>query len=112
MTMTARSGTTRGPGKAPPTAAADPSKLGVSDTAARNAARKTPPPEIGSQQWQEMVAAAAYYRAEARGFRDSSPEQDWLEAEAELLERLAPKSERHTPKQPKRMTKRSGKSTR
>jgi Protein of unknown function (DUF2934) len=111
MTMTARSGTTRGPGKAPPTAAADPSEPGAGDTAARNANRKTPPPEIGSQEWQEMVAAAAYYRAEARGFRGSSPEQDWLEAEAELLERLAPKSERHAAKKPKPM-KRSGKSTR
>src|SRR6267378_2428791 len=110
MTMTARSGTTHGPGKAPPTAAADPSEPGAGDTAAGNAACK--PPEIGSQQWQEMVAAAAYYRAEARGFRGNSPEQDWLEAEAELLERLAPKSERHAPKKPKPMTKRSGKSTR
>ena len=112
MTMTARSGTTRGSGKAPPTAAADPGKLGADDTAARNAARKNPPPEIGSQQWQEMVAAAAYYRAEARGFYGGSPEQDWLDAEAELLERLAPKSERHAPKKPKPMTKRSGKSNR
>jgi len=112
MTMTARSRTTRGPGNAPPTAAADLSKAGTGDADARNAARKNPPPEVGSQQWQEMVAAAAYYRAEARGFRGSSPEQDWLEAEAELLERLAPKSERHAPKTPKSMPKRSGKSTR
>jgi len=110
--MTARSGTTRGPGKAPPTAAADPSKVSAGNTAARNTARKYPPIKIGSQEWQEMVAAAAYYRAEARGFYGGSPEQDWLDAEAELLERLAPKSKRHAPKQPKPMTKRSGKSTR
>jgi hypothetical protein len=110
--MTARSRTTRGSGNAPPTAAADPSTAGTGDIGARNAARKNPPPEIGSQQWQEMVAAAAYYRAEARGFRGSSPEQDWLEAEAELLARLAPKSERHSPKKPKSTMKRSGKSTR
>lgn len=112
MTMTARSGTTRGPGNAASTAAADPSNAGAGDPGSRTTARKNPPAEIGSQQWQEMVAAAAYYRAEARGFRGSSPEQDWLEAEAELLERLAPKSRGHGPKKPKSMTKRPGKHAR
>ncbi|HWH46832.1 MAG TPA: DUF2934 domain-containing protein [Burkholderiales bacterium] len=112
MTMTVRSGTTRGPGNAASTAAADSSRTGAGDTGVRNTARKNPPPEIGSQQWQEMVAAAAYYRAEARGFRGSSPEQDWLEAEAELLERLAPKAERPTPKKPKSAIKGPGKRTR
>jgi len=36
------------------------------------------------EQWQEMVATAAYYRAERRGFERGSPVDDWLEAEAEL----------------------------
>jgi len=110
--MTPRSGTTRGPGNTAPTAAADSSNTAAGDPGVRNAARKNPPPEIGSKQWQEMVAAAAYYRAEARGFRGSSPEQDWLEAEAELLQRLAPKSRGQTPKKTKSMTKRPGKHTR
>jgi hypothetical protein len=35
-----------------------------------------------------MVALAAYLRAERRGFIGGSPEQDWLEAEAELRRTL------------------------
>ncbi|MFU8857659.1 MAG: DUF2934 domain-containing protein [Deferrisomatales bacterium] len=37
----------------------------------------------------EMVRRAAYLRAERRGFRGGSPEQDWLEAEREVDEVLA-----------------------
>lgn len=33
---------------------------------------------------QEMIAIAAYYRAERRGFDGGDPMQDWLEAEAEI----------------------------
>ena len=36
------------------------------------------------EQWQEMVATAAYYRAERRGFERGSPVDDWIEAESEL----------------------------
>ncbi len=31
-----------------------------------------------------MIAEAAYYRAEARGFAPGHEEEDWLEAEAEV----------------------------
>ena len=31
-----------------------------------------------------MIAAAAYYRAEKRGFTGGDPVQDWLAAEAEI----------------------------
>jgi hypothetical protein len=31
-----------------------------------------------------MVATAAYFRAQARGFQPGAAEQDWLDAEAEL----------------------------
>ncbi|MBI1395914.1 MAG: DUF2934 domain-containing protein [Betaproteobacteria bacterium] len=31
-----------------------------------------------------MVAEAAYFRAERRGFLGGSPEEDWFAAEAEL----------------------------
>ena len=41
-------------------------------------------PEIAKDVWREMVATAAYYRAQARGFQHGSPEQDWLAAEADL----------------------------
>lgn len=37
----------------------------------------------------EMIAEAAYYRAEQRGFELGYEDMDWLEAEQELLERLA-----------------------
>jgi hypothetical protein len=43
-----------------------------------------------SIEWRQMVAAAAYFRAEARGFAGGSPEQDWLDAESELMARLTP----------------------
>ena len=33
---------------------------------------------------QEMIAIAAYYRAERRGFSGGDAMQDWLEAEAEI----------------------------
>ena len=36
-----------------------------------------------------MIADAAYRRAQARGFRDGSPQQDWFDAEAEVDARLA-----------------------
>jgi chromosome segregation ATPase len=36
----------------------------------------------------QMIAEAAYFRAEHRGFRDGDPVGDWLQAEAEI-ERLS-----------------------
>jgi len=36
------------------------------------------------EEWHEMVATAAYFRAELRGFTGGSEENDWLSAEAEL----------------------------
>ncbi|MBK8163140.1 MAG: DUF2934 domain-containing protein [Gammaproteobacteria bacterium] len=37
----------------------------------------------------EMIRLAAFVRAEQRGFRDGSPEDDWLAAEREVDARLA-----------------------
>ncbi|HKQ24027.1 MAG TPA: DUF2934 domain-containing protein [Burkholderiales bacterium] len=51
---------------------------------------ETPRNELNNEAWHEMVATAAYYRAQARGFGESSPEDDWYGAEAELRARLAP----------------------
>ena len=45
-------------------------------------------PEIAEEVWREMVATAANYRAQARGFKYGSPEQDWLAAEADLKQQL------------------------
>jgi hypothetical protein len=41
------------------------------------------------QDRQQLIATAAYLRAEARGFTGGSPEQDWFEAEAEIAARFA-----------------------
>jgi hypothetical protein len=43
---------------------------------------------FSNDEWHDMVATAAYYRAEARGFENGSADEDWFEAEAELRERL------------------------
>jgi chromosome segregation ATPase len=45
-------------------------------------------PEYASAMHREMVAVAAYYRAEHRGFAAGDPTADWLEAEAEIEHRL------------------------
>ncbi|MGP1676119.1 MAG: DUF2934 domain-containing protein [Burkholderiales bacterium] len=41
-------------------------------------------PEYSPAMHREMVAVAAYYRAEHRGFAPGDPTADWLEAEAEF----------------------------
>ncbi len=43
-----------------------------------------PKPEYTPATHREMVAVAAYYRAERRGFAPADPTADWLEAEAEI----------------------------
>lgn len=45
--------------------------------------------EFSDEEWHDMVATAAYYRAEARGFDGNSVEDDWYEAEAELRDRFS-----------------------
>jgi len=36
-----------------------------------------------------MIAEAAYYRAEKRGFQNGNPIEDWLTAEEEIKEKLS-----------------------
>lgn len=47
-----------------------------------------PRSKFRDEEWQDMVATAAYYRAEARGFDSGSADDDWYEAEAEMRERF------------------------
>lgn len=39
---------------------------------------------ITPEERQQMIAEAAYFRAQHRGFTGGSPEHDWLEAEREI----------------------------
>jgi len=41
-------------------------------------------PDISMDEFREMVAVNAYYRAEKRGFEDGYELEDWLEAEREI----------------------------
>jgi hypothetical protein len=41
-------------------------------------------PDIELDEFREMVAKNAYYRAEKRGFEDGYELEDWLEAEQEI----------------------------
>ena len=45
--------------------------------------------EFASDECQQMVAEAAYYRAEKRGFALGDEQADWLEAEQEVKAKLA-----------------------
>jgi hypothetical protein len=60
----------------------------VTEQAEQAEQAEQPAPAIPQQDWRDMVAKAAYYRAEARGFEPGSPEQDWFAAEDELKQRL------------------------
>jgi Protein of unknown function (DUF2934) len=62
-----------------------PSRAGAS----KHGTLAEPKDDFSEDEWHDMVATAAYYRAEARGFENGDPDEDWYEAEAELRERLA-----------------------
>ena len=82
---TGKSRTTR---KTPPVATKARNKSPVAPTAKVSKAKKSRP-VVAKDVWREMVATAAYYRAQARGFQHGSPEQDWLAAEADLKQQLS-----------------------
>lgn len=46
------------------------------------------PHTISSEERHRLIAEAAYYRAERRGFANGDPVADWLAAEAEIEGRL------------------------
>ena len=48
------------------------------------ATKKSRSKNVDEQERLQMIAEAAYLRAEARGFGDSQQEADWLAAEAEV----------------------------
>lgn len=52
-----------------------------------------------------MIAEAAYYKAEQRGFAGGNPEQDWWEAEKEIEALLAVPRTRGTAKRARDSTR-------
>jgi hypothetical protein len=57
------------------------------DAATRSGAARSglaKPTDVTPQQRYQMIAEAAYFLAERRGFAGGDPAQDWLEAEAEI----------------------------
>jgi hypothetical protein len=58
-----------------------------SRTSTRSAPQKSANKHAGTMNdaaRREMIAVAAYYRAERRGFTPGDPLNDWVEAEAEI----------------------------
>ncbi len=49
-----------------------------------NATESAAVPPISAAQRERMIAEAAYFRAEHRGFQPGDPVADWIEAEAEI----------------------------
>ncbi|MBI3528699.1 MAG: DUF2934 domain-containing protein [Betaproteobacteria bacterium] len=84
---TAQTGKSRTTRKTPPVTTTTRSNSPVAPAVKVSKARKSRP-VIAEDVWREMVATAAYYRAQARGFQHGSPEQDWLAAEADLKQQL------------------------
>jgi hypothetical protein len=73
---------------------ADPAVAGARSAARRRkrgpagTADPDPRARFSSEEWHRMVAVAAYFRAECRGFHGGDPVTDWLEAEAALVTHL------------------------
>jgi hypothetical protein len=59
------------------------------DTASKRAKKENTRDHFSDEQWHDMVATCAYYRAQQRTAGNGSAEQDWHEAEALLRERFS-----------------------
>jgi hypothetical protein len=66
------------------------SKTEKSPVRGKSDGRPAKAPEVSASpdERHQMIALAAYYRAEQRGFANGDPLQDWLEAEAQVMMRL------------------------
>lgn len=71
--------------KAPAKAPAQKAAPTATTTATTTAPRRT----VSVEERRHMIAEAAYRKAYERQFRNGSPQQDWLDAEAEVDARLA-----------------------
>lgn len=57
-------------------------------SAEKNAVQREANPSVSAEERQHMIAEAAYFRAQQRGFRGGDPMDDWLAAEREINEVL------------------------
>ena len=60
----------------------------ISAAAAKPAVKRVRKPAIADAQRLHMIATAAYYLAERRGFRSGCEVQDWFAAEAQITAKL------------------------
>ena len=88
--MTSASAGRKSPIKRKPTAHATRARKRPAIAAgSKHGKTEDPRNEFSEDEWRDMVATAAYFRAEARGFEGDAAEDDWYQAEAELRERLS-----------------------
>ena len=66
--------------------------IAKSDLKRKSSKTASQPRTVSAEERYRMIAEAAYYRAEQRGFQDQGPVADWLAAEKEIDKRLAKKS--------------------
>ena len=62
----------------------------VSEVSTLRTAKSRPATSISEDERRSMIAEAAYYLAEQRGFAGGDPESDWLQAEAQINHLLGP----------------------
>ena len=63
--------------------AAQPKHLNPSSSFGGNARAELSPDEV-----RKLISEAAYYRAKQRGFTPGHEEEDWIQAEAEVMRRI------------------------
>ncbi len=80
--MPARTNTTSG--KTSRTAAKKPVKAAPVRTAAAHQRAKATSGHLSEDDRRHLIAEAAYFKAERRGFSEGSALEDWIEAEAEI----------------------------
>src|SRR5690348_6684830 len=59
--------------------------------------------DVTAEQRQRMIAEAAYFLAQRRGFADGDPLQDWLAAEAQIDRAIATQAVRRLPITPQEL---------
>ena len=71
--------------RAPPKAAPKAAKPSVFNN---NAVNNTARADISPDELRKLISEAAYYRAKRRGFAPGHELEDWIQAEAEVMDRL------------------------